>query len=209
MAPTRLLAVWLFASAALGPPLALDGYSIRPPSGFRLEPPERYRGSHAFVGSSGTLSAALVENEAPAPSSMWIATVDGPLREPPIARDGFAASVQRQLSEIGSELQVRSCAATVDRVELIGELEEHGERRMLNVFAFRGELRHVVVGFSVPASRWRELQPAIAASAATFSGSYEAADGGRRAAIAAALLGLAGLLASVALRRRRARGSRK
>ncbi|MHB8873427.1 MAG: hypothetical protein ACYC8T_07040, partial [Myxococcaceae bacterium] len=124
----ELLCVCLLAAAEpmLGTPLRQDGYSLRPPQGFRMARMDLFRGTRATAvsavaspeargpGPARWLSAALVDGEGEDAAAMVVSMVEGSFQATPAARDEFSTAVVRHFSEeLGLKL-------AMERAELVG-----------------------------------------------------------------------------------------
>lgn len=165
------------ANPALGTPLKRDGYSVRPPQGFRTARRELFErtrvGAIALKPEADrALSEALMDADDESSSAMIISWVDEPLSAGPSTRDAFATAVVRHFSEeLGLRLAletVRVVNGPVARIEVLGTLKEEAQVRRLLVAAFDGEPRHVVIVYSVPSGRFEEMKGALAASLDSF-----------------------------------------
>ena len=169
----------LIASAApiLGAPVHLDGYSFRPPAGFRMARMELFRGtlagSVAESASAGrSLSAALVDGEGESAASLLVSIVDEPFAPTPAAREEFSTWAARHLrEELGLGFELTSALLRAEpspRVEVVGTVREEDQLRYLLLAALGGQPRHAVFIFSAPSGRFEELRPQIAASLDTL-----------------------------------------
>jgi hypothetical protein len=161
----------------VGAPLRQDGYQLRPPRGFRMARMDLYRGTRVATVSKASqaarhLSAALMDGDGEDAASMLVAVVEEPLTLGPSSRDEAATAVLRhfrdelELPFVLERADVRTGASA--RVEVLGSVRERGQLRRILVAAWPGEVRHVVVLFSVPSGRWESLRAAINESLETM-----------------------------------------
>ena len=172
MAPVlQLLCLWLAAAdPALGTPLRLDGYSLRPPQGFRMTRLDLFRGTRATAvsavaspeargpGPARWLSAALVDGDGEDAAAMVISMVEGSFQATPAARDEFSTAVVRHFSdELGLKLLVDGAELVngpAARIEVSGTVREEDQVRRVLFAAMAGDGRHAVVGFTAPTGKW-------------------------------------------------------
>lgn len=203
------------SNPTLGTPLKRDGYSVRPPQGFRTARRELFERTRVGAialnpEADRALSEALMDSDDESSSAMIISWVDEPLSAGPSTRDAFATAVVRHFSE---ELDLRLALETVrvvdgpvTRIEVLGTLKEQAQVRRLLVAAFDGEPRHVVIVYSVPSGRFEEMKEALTASLDSFrtdSGNTQGPSRGVVGALAGAALGA--LLVSLSLWRTKKR----
>ncbi len=196
---------------ALGTVLRLEGYSIRPPQGFRMERMNLMRGSRAGAVSGSAsvprfLSAALTNGEGEDATSMLISVVESPFEASPSERDEFAEAVRRHYEDLGLKFALEratSVSGPRARIDVLGTVRQENQVRQVLVAAMVGTARHQVVTFSVPSGQWDALAPQLNASLESFRGDSSPGVGRSRVlGLLAAALGL-GLAASMVLRRRR------
>ena len=222
----NLLAVALAVSGPpLGTPLRQDGYSLRPPQGFRMERMDLFRGTRATAvsavaspeargpGLARWLSAALVDGDGDDAAAMVVSIVEGSFQATPAARDEFSTAVVRHFSdELGLKLameRVELVPGPAARIEVLGTVRQEDQVRRVLISAMAGDGRHVVIGFTAPTGRWEQFSAAAKASLQTFRNDAPAAtEASRGLAAWVALVMGAALLTSLALWRRR-RGSAK
>jgi hypothetical protein len=213
------------AEPGLGTPLRQDGYSLRPPQGFRMERMELFRGTRATAvsaaaspeargpGLSRWLSAALVDGDGDDAAAMVVSVVEGSFQATPAARDEFSTAVVRHFAdELGMKLAMERAELVpgpAARIEVLGTLRQEDQVRRVLISAMAGDGRHVVVGFTAPTGRWEQLAAGARASLETFRNDAPAAsDASRGLAAVVALVVAAALLVSLALWKRR-RGARR
>lgn len=213
---------------ALGSPLRVGPYSIRPPAPFHaleMGPYERTRAGAIAASEKGEdgrgLEVALTDGWGREPSaesgepsevgSMLISTVEGGFTAAPSGRDDLAAAALRHFSEeLGLELGLERADLVVSgqgatpRVEVLGSIRQPGQVRRVLIAALEGSPRHVVVIFSLPSGRFEALRPVLRASLDSFrreGGAPGPAVSQTVLGVTAALLGALFLLA---LRKRKA-----
>ncbi len=161
----------------LGTPLRQDGYTFRPPEGFRMARMDAFLGTRVGAvpfppGGARFLSAALQHGEGPDADSLLVAVVDGTFVANERTRDAFSAAAIRHFSEeLGMPLaldRAEVIAGPARRVEVRATLKQRDQVRGILVAAMEGEGRHAVVTFSVPASRFEAELPTLRASLDTF-----------------------------------------
>lgn len=197
----------------LGTTLRQDGYSIRPPSGFRMARMDLFRGTRvgavaATPYAPGWLSAALVDGEGDDAATVLVSVVEGSLLITPAAREDFAAAAVRHFAdELGLRLSMERAElinGPLPRVEVLGSVRQENQLRRVLVAGMAGEGRHAVVIFTAPSGRWEELWPRLRSSLESFRNEGQAAYVLPRSVAGGVALGVgAALLASVALWRRR------
>ncbi len=167
----------LLAAAPLGTPLRQDGYSVRPPDGFRMMRMGPFHGTRAGAVPAGEdgpryLSAALVDAEGPEAASMLVSVQDGSFEATPSSRDDFSAAVVRHFNdELGTPLSLEQVELIRDgatRIEVRGTVRKQDQLRRIVVAGMEGEGRHAVVTFSVPSGRYDALLPTLRASLDSF-----------------------------------------
>lgn len=169
MLPLVLLAA-VGALDLVGPPLRQDGYQLRPPRAFRMARMDLYHGTRVATVSKATaaaryLSAALMDGDGEDAATMLVSVVEEPLSLGPSSRDEASTAVLRhfrdelELPFVLERADVRTGPAA--RVEVLGSVREGSQLRRILVAAWPGEVRHVVVLFSVPSGRWESLKAAI------------------------------------------------
>lgn len=169
MLPLVLLAA-VGALDLVGPPLRQDGYQLRPPRAFRMARMDLYHGTRVATVSKASaaaryLSAALMDGDGEDAATMLISVVEEPLSLGPSSRDEASTAVLRhfrdelELPFVLERADVRTGPAA--RVEVLGSVREGSQLRRILVAAWPGEVRHVVVLFSVPSGRWESLKAAI------------------------------------------------
>jgi hypothetical protein len=170
------LALWATAGA-LGTPLRQDGYSFRPPEGFRMVRMDAFHGTRVGgvpypPGGQRFLSAALVDGEGQDASSLLVSVVEGTLVADETTRDAFSTAVVRHFAEeLGVPLtldRAQVVRGPAPRIEVRGTLKQRDQVRAVLVAALQGEGRHVVMTFSVPAARLESRLPTLRASLETF-----------------------------------------
>lgn len=206
MGPLLLI---LAAGELLGPPLRQDGYTFKPPQGFRMARMELFHGTRAGAiteraEANRWLSASLLDGEGEDAASLLVSIVERPFVAGPATRDELSVATVRHFSEaLGLKLQLERVNLPADapqRLELFGAVRQGSQLRNVEVVAFSGRPRHVVLIASAPSGRWALLQPALAASIESFR--FEApalAETPRTIAAVAALLLFAALAFSVGL----------
>lgn len=154
----------------VGPPLRQDGYQLRPPREFRMARMDLYHGTRVATvsrapSSARYLSAALMDGDGEDAATMMVAVVEERLTLGPSSRDEASTSVLRHFRD---ELELPFVLERADvrtgpsaRVEVLGSVREGSQLRRILVAAWPGEVRHVVVLFSVPSGRWESLKAAI------------------------------------------------
>lgn len=214
------------AEPGLGTPLRQDGYSLRPPQGFRMERMDLYRGTRATAvsavaspeargpGLTRWLSAALVDGDGDDAAAMVVSIVEGSFQATPAARDEFSTAVVRHFSdELGMKFAMERAelvAGAAARIEVLGTVRQEDQVRRVLISAMAGDGRHAVVGFTAPTGRWEQLGASARASLETFRNDAPAAsDASRGLAAIVALVMAAALLASLVLWRRRRRALRR
>jgi hypothetical protein len=111
------------------------------------------------------LSAALMDGDGEDAATMLVSVVEEPLSLGPSSRDEASTAVLRhfrdelELPFVLERADVRTGPAA--RVEVLGSVREGSQLRRILVAAWPGEVRHVVVLFSVPSGRWESLKAAI------------------------------------------------
>jgi hypothetical protein len=98
-------------------------------------------------------------------ATMLIGVVEEPLSLGPSVRDQASTAVLRHFRD---ELELPFVLERADvktgaspRVEVLGSVREGSQLRRILVAAWPGEVRHVVVLFSVPSGRWASLKAAL------------------------------------------------
>lgn len=190
------------SNPALGTKLLRDGYSVRPPRGFRTARRELFEGTR--VGAIALeptaerwLSEALMDADDDTASTMIVSWIDEPFSPGPSTRDGFATAVVRHFAEeLGLKLALETVrvvnSGPLPRIEVLGTLKQQSQVRRVLIAAFDGQPRHVVIVFSVPSGRFEELKEAMAASLDSFhvdTGSTAGLSRGLVGALAGAALG--------------------
>lgn len=194
----------------LGSELRQDGFSLRPPRGFRMARMGLFQGTQAGAVGEGEgrfLSAALVDGSGAEAASMLVSVVEGGFSATPAGRDEISAQVLRHF---GEELSLKFAMERAElhgspapRIEVLGTVRAEDQVRHVLVAALAGQGRHAVVTFSVPSGRWEALFPALRASLESFRSEQLSSETSREVVGAVALLFAAALLTSLALRRRR------
>jgi hypothetical protein len=202
--------------SSLGTPLRLDGYTFRPPAGFRMAPMDLYQGTRA--GAIGpkhaprALSAALTDGEGTGAATVLVALVEGSFSATPSARDDFAtAAMVHFREELGSTLSLERAElirGAAPRVEVLGTLKDHGQVRHVLTAAFEGDGRYAVITASIPSGRLEALAPALTASMDSFRQDPGGGVISRAVAGGAASLCVFALITSWVLWRRRQRLAR-
>lgn len=111
------------------------------------------------------LSAALMDGDGEDAATMLVSVVEEPLSLGPSSRDDASTAVLRhfrdelELPFVLERADVRTGASA--RVEVLGSVREGSQLRRILVAAWPGEVRHMVVLFSVPSGRWESLKAAI------------------------------------------------
>jgi hypothetical protein len=214
-ASVPLLAL-LAATDLLGPPVRQEGFTLRPPAGFRMARLDLFRTSRVGAiakneESPRRLLAALVDTDGEDSAALLIAAVDEPFKSTAGARDDLSAAVARHFAnELGLKFaleRVEGVASQPPRVEVIGSVREGSQLRQIVVAAWPGEVKHAVVVFSVPSGRYDVLAEAIRASLDSFHVETPRAPTSRAVAWAVVALVASALMASIGLWRRR-RGAR-
>jgi hypothetical protein len=195
--------LWLGA-LSLGTPLRQDGYTLRPPEGFKMMRMEPFHGSQVGAvpeegGEPGHLSAALVDGEGPDAAAVLVSVVEGSISATPATRDAFSARVVRHFNEqLGMPLALERAELVREpapRIEVQGTIKRQDQLRRILVVGMEGEGRHAVLTFSVPSARYEALLPALRASLDSFRpeapppGLSRGAVGALATAIALALFG--------------------
>ncbi|MBI3181929.1 MAG: hypothetical protein HYZ28_07275 [Myxococcales bacterium] len=217
----KLWAIGLWALAALdagegsalGTPLRQDGYSVRPPQGFKMARMELFhltRAGAVGAGEGRWLSAALSDGAEADAASMLISVVEGGFQPNAAARDELSTRVMRHFSEeLALKLAIERAELVLGpspRVEVFGSVKQEDQLRFVLVAAMAGEGRHAVVTFSVPSGRWEALSGTARASLDTFRADPPSSREASRGVAGAAAAVLAGaLVLSLALWRRRRR----
>jgi hypothetical protein len=208
MVPVALI---LLAAAPelLGPPLRQDGYTFKPPQGFRMGRMELFHGTRAGAITDRAeaqrwLSAALIDGEGEDAASLLVSIVERPFVAGPGTRDELSVATVRHFADaLGMKLQLERVSLPTgapERIELFGAMRQGSQLRNVEVVAFTGRPRHVVLIASAPSGRFGLLQPALAASIESFRFDAPAlTDTPRTIAAAAALILLAALTFSVGL----------
>lgn len=198
---------------ALGTPVRQDGYSLRPPSPFRMVRMDPYRATRVGAvalspGAGRFLSAALVDGEGQDAATMLVSVVDGSFEASPSMRDDFSAAVARHFAEeLGLDFQMLTAERApgqAPRIEVLGTVRQGAQLRYVLVAGMEGEGRHAVVTFSAPSGRWEALRPTVRSSLDSFQSDAPPSGTGLRTvagAAAGALLGA--LVVSIAAWRRR------
>jgi hypothetical protein len=213
MVPLACLGVLVAVIATLGTPLRHDGFSFRPPEGFRKARMELFQGTRAGAipldwARPRYLAAALIDGEEEDAGSMLVAVVDETFEANPSTREAFSAAVVKHFAdELGKPLALERAwlvRGPSPRVEVVGTIREQDQLRRVLVVGMEGENRHAVITASVPSGRFEELLPKLRASLDTYRPDSAPGLGRNLAGSVAALLGL-GLFASWWLWRRRVR----
>jgi hypothetical protein len=169
--------ILLLAASPLGTPLRQDGYTVRPPEGFRMMRMGPFHGTRvgAIQGEGegpGFLSAALVDGDGPAAASMLVSVLEGSFEADPSSRDAFSSATVRHFKEaLGTPLsleQVELVREGSRRIEVRGTVRRQDQLRRVLVAGMEGEGRHAVITFSVPSGRHEALLPALQASLNSF-----------------------------------------
>lgn len=188
------------ANPGLGTPLKQDGYTVRPPQGFRTARKDLFAGTRVGAialepTADRALSAALTDSDDESATTMIVSWIDEPFSPGPSTRDGFATAVVRHFAdELGLKLSLetaRVVSGPVPRIEVLGTLKQEAQVRRVLIAAFEGDPRHAVILFSVPSGRFEELKDALNDSLETFRVDAPATAGLSR--------GLVGALAGAAL----------
>jgi hypothetical protein len=167
----------LLSADSLGPPLRQDGYQVRPARAFRMARMDLFHGTRAGSVSATPsaprfLSAALIDSDGEDAATMLISVIEAPLSFGPSARDELSTAVLRHFrDELGMPFALERAEVvgqSAVRVEVLGSVRQGSQLRRILVAAYQGELRHVVVFFSVPSGRWDELKPALEESLETL-----------------------------------------
>lgn len=175
--PLALVVVAVAAPPELGTPLRQDGYSVRPPAGFRMSRMDAFGGSRVGAvpyppGGARQLSVALQEGDGPEAASLLVAVVDGTFVANDRTRDAFSAAAIRHFSEeLGMPLaldRAEVIRGVSPRVEVRATLKQRDQVRGILVAAMEGEGRHAVLTFSLPSSRFDAELPTLQASLDTF-----------------------------------------
>lgn len=203
------------AAADLGSPLRQDGFSLRPPEGFRMVRMDLYHGTGAGAvavdpGSPGYLSAALTDGEGPDAASLIVATVEESFDATPSMRDDFSTAVVRHFAEALETPMSLQRAELVrgpsPRIEVLGTVKQHDQVRSVLVAGMEGSGRHAVITFSVPTGRFEAMLPVLRQSLDSFRAEGAPAhQRSRSLAGAAAVLFALLLFASWSVWRRRRR----
>jgi hypothetical protein len=209
--PALLLAL-LVSQAPLGTLLRLEGFSLRPPEGFRMVRMAPFQDTRVGAvggvpGGERVLLAALVDGDDDDASTLLVAKVEGTFTVVPSARDDFATFAVRHFAdELGMTLMMERAErvqAQVPRIEVLASVRQEGQVRQILLAAMEGEGRHGVVMFSIPSGQFQEKYPKLRASLDSFRNEASAAANlpkGVAGAVAGAMAG--GLLVSFALWRR-------
>ncbi|MEW5740465.1 MAG: hypothetical protein AB1938_16175 [Myxococcota bacterium] len=175
--PTWVLLAALGSLELVGPPLRQDGYQLRPPRAFRMARMDLYHGTRVATVAKASqapryLSAALMDGDGEDAATMLVSVVEEPLTLGPSSRDDASTAVLRHFRD---ELELPFMLERADvktgasaRVEVLGSVREGSQLRRILVAAWPGEVRHVVVLFSVPSGRWESLKAAIDESLETM-----------------------------------------
>ena len=208
----------------LGSPLRQDGYTLRPPQGFRMARMDLFRGTRATAvgtiapadsrgpGAARWLSAALVDGDGDDAAAMTVSIAEGSFQATPAARDEFSTAVVRHFSEeLGLRLSMERAelvTGQAPRIEVLGTVRQEDQVRRVLVAAMAGDGRHAVVGFSAPTGRWEQLAASAHASLETFrNDAAPTTDASRGLAAGLTLLFAVALLVSLALWRRRGKNA--
>ncbi len=204
-----VLGLVVLASDALGPALRQDGYTLRPPRGFRMARMDLFLGTRAGAvsvapGAQRYLSAALIDGEGEDAASLLLSVVEARYAAGPSARDALStATVRHFRDELGQPFELERADVRNGRVEVLGSIRQGSQLRRVLVAAWPAEPRHVVVVASAPSGRWADLAPTLAASLDTLRQDPVAAGPSPRLRWAFAALVASLLLVSVGLWRRR------
>jgi hypothetical protein len=210
--PARLAAL-VAVLASLGTPLRHDGFSFRPPTGFRKVRMELFQGTRAGaipldLTRPRYLAAALMDGEEEHAGALLVAVVDETFEANPSTREAFSAAVVKHFAEeLGMPLALERASLVRGpsaRVEVVGTIRQQDQLRRVLVAGMEGEGRHAVITASVPSGRFEEMLPELRASLDTYRPDVAPGVGRDVAGSVAALLGL-GFFASWWLWRRRAR----
>ncbi|MGA9522192.1 MAG: hypothetical protein WBV82_12050 [Myxococcaceae bacterium] len=206
----------VLAASPLGTPLRQDGFTVRPPEGFRMMRMGPLHGTWVGAipgedGDLGFLSAALVDGDGADAASMLVSVLEGSFEAGPSTRDDFSSATVRHFNEtLGMPLSLEHVELVREgarRIEVRGTVRQQDQLRRVLVAGMEGEGRHVVITFSVPSGRYEALLPALRASLDTFrADSPPSSDLSRSVAGAAATVLASALFGSWSLWRRRRRG---
>jgi hypothetical protein len=210
--------LWTTASClllgALGTPLRLEGFTFRPPEGFRMVRMKPFDSTKvgtvgAAPGQESGLLAALVDSDDSEASTLWLARVEGDFSVSPSSRDDFAtAAVRHFAEELGLTLMMERVdrvegPGSTARIEVLASVRQEGQIRQVLVAGFEGQVRHAVILFSAPPGRFQEKFEDFRASLDSFRNDppkTATVPRGVAGAVAGAMAG--GLLVSWALWRR-------
>lgn len=106
-------------------------------------------------GSSGYLSAALVDGDGEDASSLLVSVVEGTLSLGPSSRDTLSTSVVKHFNdELAQPFSLERAEVVKGRVQVLGSIRQGSQLRRVLVVAWPAEGRHVVAVASVPSGRW-------------------------------------------------------
>ncbi|MGQ0507582.1 MAG: hypothetical protein ACT4TC_19945 [Myxococcaceae bacterium] len=160
--------------ALLGAPVRQDGYSIRPPNGFRMVRMNLFHGTRSLAMSAepSFISAALVDGPSEEAAVMVVSVVESGFAAAPSDREKFVEAVAKHFKDrVDLPLSVERAeqkTAPQARVEVVGTARQDDQLRRVLAIAFAGEGKHIVLVFSAPAGRWEALEPAFRATIQSF-----------------------------------------
>lgn len=130
-----------------------------------------HAGSITTTSAPRFLSAALIDRDGEDAATMAVSVIETSFSLGPAARDALATAALRHFRDdldMPFVLERADVRGQSSRVEVLGSVRQGSQLRRILVATFPGELRHVVVVFSVPSGRWDELRPDLEASLDTL-----------------------------------------
>ncbi len=197
----------------LGAALKQGGFTIKPPRGFRMARMDLFTGTRVGAIASSPadgrwLAAALVDSDGEEAASMLVGVVEAPFAVGPGARDELSTAVVHHFNdELGLKLSMERAelvGGASPHVRVFGSVRQGSQLRRVLVAAFPGEVRHLVVTFTVPSGRFESLEGVLSGSLDSVRSDAPSSAAGRTLAWAALALVGSLLAASIGLWRRRA-----
>lgn len=167
-----LRATWwmVVLAVGLGAPLRQDGYTFRPPEGFRMIRMDLFHGTRVGAvslerGADRYLSAALTDGSGPDAASLFVSIVGEDFTPNPSTRDEFATATSNHFrDDLGMDFaldRAELVRGPVDRIEVLGTVKQQDQVRTVLVAGMEGEGRHAVITLSAPSGRFDALLPVM------------------------------------------------